>query len=185
MSDPWKDEQALQALRGNLDDSQEGLRRVSQELLLRADADQVAPPERFEMPWSPERHARNQARDAALEARLDLFRDDLRSIRIANEVLNRASTMRAVEAAETAIFEVRSRSESFRLHILNSVQLAMTQEFIAHIDRLESFRERMPNEILDALKERALNEFTSRMNRASKSDVEFPKDAILRLKPEE
>ena len=185
MSNASNDEQALQAIRSNIDDSRDELRRVGQELLLRADPNQVAPPGRFEMPWAPERRARLEARDAALDARLDLFRDDLRSIRIANEVLNRASTMRAVEAAEATIFEVHSRSESFRLHIINSVQFAMTQEFIAHIERLETFRERMPSEILDALKERALNEFTSRMNRASKSDVEFPKQEILKLKPED
>ena len=37
---------------------------------------------------------------SSFEARLEIFKDDLRAIRIANEVLNRAATMRAVEAAE-------------------------------------------------------------------------------------
>ena len=44
-------------------------------------------------------------------------------------------------------------------------------------------RGRVTPEILDALKERALTEFSNRMNRASKADFEFSKNDILRIKP--
>ena len=112
-----------------------------------------------------------------------MFRDDLRAIRIANEVLNRAATMRAVEAAETAIFEIRSLGETMRLAILNRAQLEMTRHFAQQIETIDGFRGRLPQEIVDALKERALSEFTDRMNRASKADVEFNRTHILRLEP--
>jgi hypothetical protein len=58
----------------------------------------------------------------------------------------------------------------------------MTRQFLEQLESIESFHGRVSNEILDALKERALNEFTARMNRASKADVEFSKSDILKLK---
>jgi len=159
------------------------LDEVNRELRMRADPGQVAPAGRLELPWSPEARARVRAREVSLEARLDLFKDNLRAIRIAREVLNRAATMRAVEAAETAIFEIRTSGETARLAIINEAHLDMTREFLDHLEILEAFRPRVSAEILDALKERALNEFTSRMNRASSADIEFAKADILNLKP--
>ena len=51
------------------------------------------------------------------------------------------------------------------------------------LEAIEGFRGRVTPEILDALKERALTEFSNRMNRASKADFEFSKNDILRIKP--
>ena len=157
--------------------------RVSRELQHRTDPNRVAPKEGFELPWSETARVRARARDASFEARLDIFKDDLRAIRIANEVLSRAATMRAVEAAEIAIFEIRSLGETTRFAILNRAQLDMTQQFVDQLESIEGFRGRLTDEILDALKERALTEFTERMNRASKADLEFAKADILKLKP--
>jgi hypothetical protein len=164
-------------------DTAETLEQLSRELRVRSDPDRVAPGGALSLPWSSEARARSQARQASLQARLDIFQDDLRAIRIANEVLNRAATMRAVEAAETAIFEIRCAGETARLAILNRAHLAMTRQFLSQLESIESFRGRISAEVLDALKERALNEFCDRMNRASKADVEFAKSEILRLKP--
>jgi hypothetical protein len=181
-----RDDNALRQLRGPepADEEADGrLQRVSQELQVRSDPNRVAPAGAASWPWSREGRARSQARDLSLQARLDVFKDDLRAIRIANEVLNRAATMRAVEAAETAIFEIRCLGETARFAILNRTHLEMTRQFLSQLETLESFRGRVTTEILDALKERALNEFTARMNRASKADVEFAKADILKLKP--
>src|SRR5437667_8676759 len=164
------------------EDAAEKLERVSHELRVRSDPARVVPGRALEMPWSPEARARSQARAASIEARFDIFKDDLRAIRIANEVLNRAATMRAVEAAETAIFEIRCAGESARFAILNRAHLEMTRQFLMQLETLEGFRGRVSNEILDALKERALSEFSARMNRASKADIEFSKNEILKLK---
>lgn len=157
--------------------------RVSRELQYRADPDRVAPADGLELPWSERARVRAKAREASYEARLEVFKDDLRAIRIANEVLNRAATMRAVEAAEIAIFEIRSLGESTRFSILNRTQLDMTRQFVGQLESVEAFRGRLTDEILDALKERALTEFTERMNRASKADLEFAKGEILKLRP--
>jgi hypothetical protein len=157
---------------------------VRRELQLRAGPDRVEPAGPLAWPWGERARARTRAREAAVGAKLDVFKDDLRAIRIAHEVLSRAATMRAVEAAEIAIFDIRTRGETTKLAILNRAQLEMTHLFVAQIERLEGFRGRLSAEILDALKERAFSEFTERMNRASKADVEFSREDILRLKPE-
>jgi len=185
MSQPYDPDRGLDALRraARYDDASEtSLERASQELQLRSDPNRIAA-DAITWPWSREARARSQARDLSLQARLDIFQDDLRSIRIANEVLNRAATMRAVEAAETAIFEIRCLGETTRFAILNRTHLDMTRQFVSRLESIETFRGRVSTEILDSLKERALNEFTSRMNRASKADVEFSKADILKLKP--
>jgi hypothetical protein len=176
---------ALDQLRTGIGEAasyEERMREINTELRVRSDPDRVMPRKAIELPWSREARARSRARDISAEARLDIFKDDLRAIRIANEVLNRAATMRAVEAAEAVIFELRCLGETARFSILNRTHLEMTQQFLEQIESIESFRNRLTGEILDALKERALNEFTTRMNRASKADVEFSKSDILKLK---
>lgn len=186
MNDPFDPKRALDEFRNTAahdDPSESRLERVSHQLKIRSDPNRVAPAGAVSWPWSREARARSQARDLSLQARLDVFKDDLRAIRIANEVLNRAATRRAVEAAETAIFEIRCLGETARFAILNRTHLEMTRQFVAQLEVLEGFRGRVTPEILDALKERALNEFTTRMNRASKADVEFSKADILKLKP--
>ena len=178
-------DQRLEQLRSAVideDSVEQSLQRVSRDLRVRSDPDQVVSSRSLEVPWSREARARSRARDLSLEARLDIFRDDLRAIRIANEVLNRAATMRAVEAAESAIFEIRSLGETARFAILNRTHLEMTRQFLAHLESIEAFQGRVSVEILDALKERTLNEFIARMNRASKADIEFSKSEILKLK---
>jgi hypothetical protein len=178
-------EHSLDELRMGFEDNvpcNKRIEKFSAELRVRSDPDRVIPGKRIELPWSREARARSKARDMSVEARLDVFKDDLRAIRIANEVLNRAETMRAVEAAEAAIFEIRCIGETARFAILNRTHLDMTHQFLDQLDSIESLRGRVSSEILDALKERALNEFTARMNRASKADVEFSKSDILKLK---
>jgi len=159
MSQPFDPNRALSELRNDAseeDPAECSLERASRDLQIRSDPDRVAPAGPIAWPWSREARARSQARDLSLQARLDIFQDDLRSIRIANEVLNRAATMRAVEAAETAIFEIRCLGETVRFAILNRTHLEMTRQFVAQLEIFEGFRGRVTTEILDALKERAL-----------------------------
>lgn len=175
----------LENLRAGIDgDSSAGqLEKVNRELEMRSDPERVVPLRAFEPPWSRGARARRRAEEMSLEARLDIFSDELRSIRIANEVLSRAATMRAVEAAEAAIFDIRCAGETVRHAILNRTHLEMTRQFLEQLESIEAFRGRVSSEVLDALKERALNEFSIRMNRSSKADIEFLKSDILRLRP--
>lgn len=162
---------ALDALRVPTDDAQvPSLSGMLSELRERSDPNQVASPRQIEWPWSAGARARTQARALALDASVEIFRDNLRAIRTAHEVLNRAATARAIEAAETAVLDIHAQGESARLGIINRVHIEMTREFIAHLDRLDALRGRLPAEVLDALRERALNEFTGRMNRAARRD---------------
>lgn len=134
-------------------------------------------------PWGEGARIRARAAGAALEARLDLFRDDLRAIRVAYDVLKRVPTMRAVEAAEVAILEIRARGEAKRLAIINQSQLEMTRLFMEQLEAIDGLRGRLTPEIIDALKERALAEFTERVNRASKADLQFNRNDFMRTKP--
>jgi hypothetical protein len=160
---------------------------VNRELQLRASPDNVSPALVFEWPWSSaarsRSRARARAREMALEARLDLFQADLRSIRLAHEVLSRAASLRAVEAAETAVFQIRCQGETLRFQLINATHLEMTRQFLRHLEILDSYRHRTSPEVLDALKERALTEFTDRMNRASRADVDLLKSDIFKVKP--
>jgi len=121
------------------DSAESNLAQVNQELQMRADPDRVAAKSSRLWPWSREAKARNTAQELSVQARLDIFKDDLRSIRIAREVLSRAATMRAVQAAETAIFEIQCLGETARFSIINRTQLEMTEQFTYSSKRLKDF----------------------------------------------
>lgn len=149
------------------------LERVQRQLRERADPTVVFPRSLFESPWSPAADVRRQARQSSIAARLDLFRDDLQSIRAARHAIGRAASAQAMEAAETAVFEIRSVGESTRFAILNRTHLDMTAQFLNRLEQIDGFRSRLSPELLDALRERALEEFTAAMNRASKIETRF------------
>src|SRR5581483_4961239 len=136
----FEQDEPLDALRraaSGDDVADRSLERASQELQVRSDPNRVAPAPVVSWPWTREARARSRARDLNVQARVDIYKDDLQSIRMANEVLNRAATMRAVEAAETAIFEIRCLGETARFAILNRAHLEMTRQFVAQLSTLE------------------------------------------------
>lgn len=155
---------------------------AADQIRLRSDPSFALPRRPFETPWSPEAKARNHARDLSIQARLDAFRDDLQALRTAHRALTRSAVMRAVEAAEGAIFEIRARGETLRYRLLNRVHIEMTQDFINQLSVVESLRDRLPSpQLADALKQRALEEFTARINRSSKADLAFDKTGLMDL----
>lgn len=124
-------------------------------------------------PWSRDSSSCAAAEDDVLEARLQVVLD----------VLNRAATLRAIEAAELAVFEARTTGESARMAVMARAQIAMTEQFARHLAAIDDFRGRLTDEIIDALKQRALADFTDRMNRLAGADVTFNKDGLLVLVP--
>lgn len=134
----------------------------------------MADPARLEptwrWPWSAESSDRRQTRELSRQARLDQYKDHLRAFRTANEALGNAAAARASAASETSIFEAQCLNEMARFGIVNRVQHDMTSAFLDRLAAVESFRGRVSTEILDALRERALNEFAGSMNRASSSN---------------
>lgn len=162
--------------RGELDRVGELMQRLS-------DPARVAGPgPRNPLPWSPQAKAVKAAEQASIDARLEVFQDDLKSIRAANRILNRISMAHAVETARAAIFEIRARGELVRYEILNETHRELTSLFLSQIESIESLRDRMPAEMLDAMKERALNEFTAKMNRVSRAEAALSKIDPARLK---
>ena len=65
------------------DSAESNLDQVNQELQMRGDPDRVAAKSSRLWPWSGEAKARDAAQELSVQARLDIFKDDLRSIRIA------------------------------------------------------------------------------------------------------
>lgn len=63
--------------------SREQMDKISEELRVRSDADRVIAGRASSLPWTPEARARPKARDLSLGARIDIFKDYLRAIRIA------------------------------------------------------------------------------------------------------
>jgi hypothetical protein len=108
------------------------------------------------------------------QARLDVVGDDLRAIRAVHEAVTRAAIFRTVQAVETVVLEIRCAGESLRYSIVNRAHLEMTRQFLDQVAAYEAFRERTSPELVDALKQRALEEFTTRMNRASKETAPPP-----------
>lgn len=158
-------------------------RDAAGEVRLRTDPSFALPRHPFESPWSPEAKARRQARDLSIQARLDAFRDDLKALRIAHRALTRSAIMRVVEAAEGAIFEIRTEQETRRYRLLNRAHIQMTGEFVDQLARIESITPQLPSpQIAEALRQRALEEFIAGMNRSSKPALAFDKSELMNLK---
>ncbi len=195
MSDSTKDPLALvravlSALTGPGDadsPATETDRAAADEVHLRTDPSFALPRGAFEMPWSPEAKARVRARELSIQARVDAFRDDLKALRIAHRALTRSAILRVIESAEGAIFEIRTRNETVRYRLLNRAHIQMTEDFLGQLAVIESLRGRLPSpQLADALKQRALEEFTAGINRASKADLVFDKKGLMDLTdPEE
>ena len=126
------------------------------------------------LPWSADARTRAAAKKLATEARLDIFQDDLQALRSVKQILNRAATARANEAVQTVVFEIRCAAEAARYALLNRAQLEITRHFVAQLEAYDAYRGRVSPEMLDALKERALVEYSNRMNRTSKCDAGLP-----------
>ena len=163
------------------DSAESNLAQVNQELQMRADPDRVAAKSSRLWPWSREAKARNTAQELSVQARLDIFKDDLRSIRIARP------KPRCDDAGCSSCGDRHFRDSMPRRDgaIFDHQPNAAGDDRAIHVqlEAIEGFRGRVTPEILDALKERALTEFSNRMNRASKADFEFSKNDILRIKP--
>lgn len=147
--------------------------------LRRADPQAAFPRSAFELPWSHEAKLRDQARKLTLQADFDVFRSDLNSLRAAREAFGRVA---AQCEAETAAFEMRCRQETHRYEIVSRDHLDLAQRFMAKLEAFEAFRGRpgASPEMIDAMKERALEEFVACMNRISKIDAKLPDSKPVR-----
>ena len=181
----------ISALSGARDDEASGSTEIDRaavgEVRLRSDPSFALPRGAFEMLWSPESGARRKARDLSIQARLDAFADDLKALRTAHRALTRAAILRVVESAEGTIFEIRACGATRRYRLLNREHVKMTEDFIEQLSRIEALRDRLPSpQLADALKQRALEEFTAGINRASKAELAFDKTGLMDLAdPEE
>lgn len=179
-----KDEALLDRLRGDATPSrgEAALESARQELGRLADPCHRLDSSPFRWPWSERAAAIRAAKRASRKAQLDVFLDDLNSIRAARQAISRVSALRAIEAAECAIFEDRAQAEVFRHSVLADAHRQITERFTAEIARLHGQGQPLSPEMADALRERALNELTESMKAVSRARAEFEKQWLLHIK---
>lgn len=129
-------------------------------------------PTRFwEKPDSLESRARERARALDSQSRLDRFGDALEVQRRAQRVLSEFQAAQAQDAARLSSVENSCGAELALYSNVNRVHHQMTLEFLRRLSQIEGLREQLPPELMDALKERAFEEYTDRVNRASKHSI--------------
>jgi hypothetical protein len=124
-----------------------------------------------EWPWSEAAAVRRRTRAAALEASLAIAEDRLAVARRVQAAWNELAYVRASESARTAVLEARADGEAARLSAAFRRLVQMTAAFAAELSALEPFRATLGDEILDAIRERALNEFAARVAAALRGDA--------------
>jgi len=123
-----------------------------------------------EWPWSQAAATRRRVRAATLEASHGIAEDRLAAARRIQATWNELACVRAAEAARTAVLEARADGEAARLSLAFRRLVQMTTTFSTELSALEPFRAALGDEILDAIRERALNEFAARVAAAMRGD---------------
>lgn len=134
-------------------------------------------------PFSSQSKMRNKAEMVAYEGRLEIFRDQIQALRKSNELLNRAAIAQVAVAAETFLTGLLAEA--------GKIKFAVKQDAIDGLkDRLEQAlidiaerRKRgvLPADMLDALQNRALNDFAADASEIAKTNVVFAKDKLLSI----
>jgi hypothetical protein len=91
-----------------------------------------------------------------------------RAVRWIAAIRARSVLARAAAAADTALLELEYAAESAKYELLNRTESAMTAGFVAQLERIETLRDKLPPEVLDALRERAFAGFTAAVSRISR-----------------
>jgi hypothetical protein len=144
------------------------IERANRELDRAPGPKELYPPRLWGRTDSFESRVREEARSLDLQSRLDRFRDGLEIRRNAHRVLGEFQTVQAKETVRLSISEKRCDAELALYAAVNRVHHQMTMEFLTRLDQIEALRPQLPSELLDALKERAFEEYTERVNLASK-----------------
>jgi hypothetical protein len=125
----------LDRLRGAAEPTpgEQALDRARDELGRVADPAARVKPNRIRWPWSPSARAMRAARQASVQAQLDVYLNDLDVLRAARQAVSRVTAFRAIEAAECAIFELRSQGEALRHAMLARTHSELTARFAAEL----------------------------------------------------
>jgi len=103
------------------------------------------------------------------QSRLQCDEAELRATAGIRASLREVALFRAADAVRSSRLELACRSEAVRLMTIQKTVASLAESFADRIDDLERrLRDRLPPEILEALKQRIFEEMTASVNRISR-----------------
>lgn len=120
---------------------------------------------RLTMTWTAEGQLRETVRELERQARLEGYRARMKAVLEAERTLLSAGVAKAAQTAETLRQEWHSRQVRLRSSAADREEGLLLAAFLQKLEALDKLAARLPVEIVDALKERALEEFTRAANR--------------------
>jgi hypothetical protein len=130
---------------------------------------ELSPPEEEQafniaLPWTAEARLRDAAGQMERSTRLDIYRHRLQSMLEAHKALHLAAVDKARLQADTIRHNSSCEQTRLRAEAADREEALLLGAFLKKLEYYETMRDRLPVEILDALRERALEQFTQRAN---------------------
>lgn len=126
---------------------------------------------RIQWPWSRDWRLCKAIRELARSTQLDDARDAAEAARALRRELRKAVLARLRDVALARLVTERAGAQVERLDLVLRTQLEMTHRFARHLQAVDQLRSLVPQEILDAVKERAFHEFVAAAGRIGKAET--------------
>jgi hypothetical protein len=157
------------------------VRQQREELDRKADPSMVVEKKRAWNPFSMHAKMRRAAEEAALTARLEIFRDNLLAVRKTNEVLSRGAITEVAIAVEDYLTRILAESASNKYRFRHEASLKMKKVFTEKLADLQAEAQRkvINEDMLEAMINAAYLEFAEESAKLGKINVEFDKTQLL------
>jgi hypothetical protein len=157
------------------------VRQQREELDRKADPSMVVDRKRAWNPFSMHAKMRRAAEEAALTARLDIFKDQLLAVRKTNEVLSRGAITEVAIAVEDYLTRILVESASNKYRFRHEASLKLKRVFTEKLADLQAEAQRkvINEDMLEAMINASYMEFAEESARLGKINVEFDKTQLL------
>lgn len=157
------------------------VREQREELDRKADASMVVDRKRAWNPFSLHAKMRRAAEEAALTTRLDIFKDQLLTVRKTNEVMGRGAIAEVAVAVEDYLTRILGESVANKSRFRHEASLKLKKVFTEKLVDLQAEAERkiIKPDMIEALMANAELEFAEESARLAKINVEFDKSQLL------
>jgi hypothetical protein len=134
-------------------------------------------------PFSLQSKMRRAAEQSAFEGRLEIFKDQIQAVRKSNELLNRAAIAQVAVAAETFLTGLVADAERIKHSVKQDAIDGLTDRLEQKLIDLDGRRKRgvLPADMIEALQDRAINDFAISAGKITEVDVVFAKDKLLSI----
>ena len=157
------------------------VREQREELDRKADASMVVDRKRAWNPFSLHAKMRRAAEEAALTTRLDIFKDQLLTVRKTNEVMGRGAIAEVVVAVEDYLTRILGESVANKSRFRLESSLKLKKVFTEKLIDLQAEAERkiIKPDMIEVLMANAELEFAEESAQLAKINVEFDKSQLL------